>query len=432
MKTKIIPFNIEKAKSGAKIVTRDNYPVRILCYDLEDSRMPIIAAVRKDRKEIPYQYTIEGNFYPNKEEDTGDLFIEEEEKEEEEVDNYNPYRETVKSISDMIERYSDANSDLQDFYDNVKVKCKEAVEYDKKWCKKQEEQKTLDEFKIMSNKWYVCTHYISSDDADIWFKKDSKYLGTDILKSNLDLHKDDDYKNYFRPWGIKDAKPGDVLHSTGLHNNNNCIFIFNGLDNWKFDADGDRAVATGCCCLFVTADKIEFGIQGPDCIEVNTTTPATQAQRDLLFQKIKEEGYEWDSDKKELKKIVPKFKVGDVMRTLEEADDDITEGLPVVISIGDDYYHCYNETIAIKDQDEYEYPPMNAKQIEVKTRKMTNQELSWWLRDCQQERREVCRVDEDTIYSRYIYRKCDANEEVDHDIRIRKNGGEWQEPLIEE
>lgn len=81
MKTKLVPFNIEKAKQGAKVVTRDNYPVRILCYDLEDSRMPIIAAVRKDGKEIPYQYTIEGNFYPNKEEDTGDLFIEEEIKE---------------------------------------------------------------------------------------------------------------------------------------------------------------------------------------------------------------------------------------------------------------------------------------------------------------------------------------------------------------
>ena len=80
-KTKLVPFDIEKAKQGAKVVTRYGYPVRILCYDLEDSRLPIIAAIRKDGKEIPGQFTIEGNFYPNKEEDGFDLFIEEETKE---------------------------------------------------------------------------------------------------------------------------------------------------------------------------------------------------------------------------------------------------------------------------------------------------------------------------------------------------------------
>ena len=108
-----------------------------------------------------------------------------------------------------------------------------------------------------------------------------------------------------RLWTIKDAKVGDVLHSTGFHND--CIFIFNGLDNWKFDEpNGDRAVATGYCCLFVSADKMEFGMQGPDCIEVNTVKPATKIQRDLLFQKMHEAGYEWDADKKELKKIEQK------------------------------------------------------------------------------------------------------------------------------
>lgn len=55
----------------------------------------------------------------------------------------------------------------------------------------------------------------------------------------------------------------------------------------------------------------------------------------------------------------PKFEVGDVMRTLQEADDNITSGLPVVVHIGKKYYHCTNELIAIKNQDDYEYPPMN-------------------------------------------------------------------------
>lgn len=111
-----------------------------------------------------------------------------------------------------------------------------------------------------------------------------------------------DIDNKSHLWTIQDAKDGDVLHSTGFHND--CIFIFNRLDNWKFDEpNGDRAVATGYCCLSISADKMEFGIQGPDCVEVNTIKPATKIQHDLLFQKMKEAGYEWDAEKKKLKKI---------------------------------------------------------------------------------------------------------------------------------
>ena len=103
-------------------------------------------------------------------------------------------------------------------------------------------------------------------------------------------------------WTIEDVKDGDVLHSTGFHSD--CIFIFNGLDNWEFDEpNGDRAVATGYCCLTLLDDNMEFSIQGPDCIEVNTVKPATKEQHDLLFQKMYEASYEWDAEKKELKKI---------------------------------------------------------------------------------------------------------------------------------
>lgn len=44
MKTK--PFNIDEAKAGAKVVTReDNYPVEILRYDLRGYGQPILALV---------------------------------------------------------------------------------------------------------------------------------------------------------------------------------------------------------------------------------------------------------------------------------------------------------------------------------------------------------------------------------------------------
>ena len=58
-------------------------------------------------------------------------------------------------------------------------------------------------------------------------------------------------------------------------------------------------------------------------------------------------------------KVEPKFKVGDTMRTLQEASNGITEGTPVVVSIDNEHYRCNNETIAIKDQNNYEYPPIN-------------------------------------------------------------------------
>jgi len=44
---------------------------------------------------------------------------------------YNPYKAAVESIADMCQRYDRLDFEsLQDFYDNVKVICKDAREYD--------------------------------------------------------------------------------------------------------------------------------------------------------------------------------------------------------------------------------------------------------------------------------------------------------------
>jgi hypothetical protein len=52
------------------------------------------------------------------------------EKQDEKSD-YNPYKVTVESISAMVEKYAPVGSNLQDFYDNIKVKCKDAMDYKK-------------------------------------------------------------------------------------------------------------------------------------------------------------------------------------------------------------------------------------------------------------------------------------------------------------
>lgn len=86
---------------------------------------------------------------------------------------------------------------------------------------------------------------------------------------------------------------------------------------------------------------------------------------DNLTQALEKETPEsWNKfldEQKPADKVEPKFEIGDTMRTLQEAKDGWTDGMPVVVSIDDTSYHCTNETIDIKDQDDYEYPPINRK-----------------------------------------------------------------------
>ena len=65
-----------------------------------------------------------------------------------------------------------------------------------------------------------------------------------------------------------------------------------------------------------------------------------------------------------------------------------------------------------------------------KERRMTNKELSRWLR--KNPTREWRREDYSTISAGYTYTGKNSDEEVSDTILIRENDGEWQEPLVEE
>ena len=85
-------------------------------------------------------------------------------------------------------------------------------------------------------------------------------------------------------------------------------------------------------------------------------TPSTKEQRDLLFQKIKEVGYNWVAETKTLEKLVePKFKVGDRVRHKETNKDDVYE----ITKVYDDSYGIAGFTwmIYMKYQDQYELVP---------------------------------------------------------------------------
>ena len=104
----------------------------------------------------------------------------------------------------------------------------------------------------------------------------------------------------FHLWCIKDAKDGDVLAS-------DCsVFIF------------QKEYIAGKPTAYYGIVEGNFCQGSGGCWTNEQCHPATKEQWDTLRSKMKEAGYEWDSEKKELKEITaPKPEVGDG----EEADD---------------------------------------------------------------------------------------------------------------
>ena len=66
---------------------------------------------------------------------------------------------------------------------------------------------------------------------------------------------------------------------------------------------------------------------------------------------------------------------------------------------------------------------------ESETRRMTNKELSRWLRE--KSTRERIWTFDGCICSIHNYNEKCENEEVRKGIRIREDDGEWREPLVE-
>ena len=71
-----------------------------------------------------------------------------------------------------------------------------------------------------------------------------------------------------------------------------------------------------------------------------------------------------------------------------------------------------------------------------KPKRMTNQELAWWLQDGIKDgkRREIkygCKRDDVEVECQYTYLDSKCNDAVPVGFLIRENGGEWREPLVE-
>ena len=86
------------------------------------------------------------------------------------------------------------------------------------------------------------------------------------------------------------------------------------------------------------------------------------------------------------------------------------------------------------DDDNSDYEPYNHCAEIEKQRRMTNKELSRWLRE--NTTRECKWINKnyshsDYVYSSHVYLERCADEEVDSSIVIREDDGEWREPLVE-
>ena len=145
------------------------------------------------------------------------------------------------------------------------------------------------EWIIRSAEGFKHNSYLVKEVKDYYVCEDLK--GRRVTFTFSDVHKN------FKLWNISDAKDGDVLITV----DDERPFIFKGcLDHnhpdspvayCGIDTEGYFCVGESKFNYWWTDEKVH---------------PATKEQRNLLFQKMKEAGYEWYSENKVLNKIVQK------------------------------------------------------------------------------------------------------------------------------
>ena len=107
-------------------------------------------------------------------------------------------------------------------------------------------------------------------------------------------------------------------------------------------------------------------------------------------------------------------------------DEDAAVQLKVIYLSKEDIAY---PVIALTDNENATYRYKHCAEIEEpKTRRMTNKELSRWLRE--KPTREYMYTTRGYVCSKFDYRENYQDEEVSEDIRIREDDGEWREPLV--
>lgn len=124
------------------------------------------------------------------------------------------------------------------------------------------------------------------------------YIEADILKRLVNI--DPDYQELELPIEFKD---GDIIGFNDCTHNDGSYIDWVGIYRHQSNDFINHQHFFHC----VATSKNTFRIGGS--WRVFTAYPATKEQRDLLFRKMKEAGYQWDADKKELRKIQPHYDI---------------------------------------------------------------------------------------------------------------------------
>jgi len=206
-----------------------------------------------------------------------------------------------------------------EYEDNFGITKEEALE----WVKRQGEQKPIDkvEPKFHEGEWII------SDTVD----KDYHICKiTSIKDGNYTIESTYGYKGYnqfdvfdntYRLWTIRDAKDGDVL--TCYSDIKGQPIEQTGIIKQYVGRHG------GCSNSFEAYIGVDWdgNIITDGYMGSTNISPATKEQRGLLFQKMKEAGYEWDAELKQLKKIEQKSVVW------SEEDKEMLDGIIVDVKV---------------------------------------------------------------------------------------------------
>ena len=169
--------------------------------------------------------------------------------------------------------------------------------------------------------------------------------GKERYRISRDLHNDEDVvecrfvENNYHPFNIQDANAGDVLCykdeiSIYKHDIKNCTKQETTFGGFVYHCcyDGKEFIIDSLYSL-TEQDKMDIH-------------PATKEEQVLLFTRMKEAGYEWDAEKKELKKIEQKT-------TWSEEDEERIEFL--IAMCDDEQAECVNNSTMYRECTETKY-----------------------------------------------------------------------------
>jgi len=118
------PFNLEEAKAGKPVCTRDGKPVRILCYDLKDKYPIVVIHELDDGTECILTHTTTGKTHQDEQSPT-DLFMKPEKKEGW-INIYNPFVDYHTASTYIYQTFEDAyKSRASNYISTIKIEWEE-------------------------------------------------------------------------------------------------------------------------------------------------------------------------------------------------------------------------------------------------------------------------------------------------------------------